>query len=201
MKHKHHSILNHYQNLLIQCYLRTQFQVLLIEQNKVEEAKAKLEKAIALEPDNTLLYVRLGTLYDQLMKKEAESADPDKAKLEEYQKKGLAAYKKTLELDPDNFIANFNYSSIINEKANFFFKQANEMSPSEYAKKGQALIDQGLEILVDAVPPMEKAYELEPEDEGVIFALRGFYYKLEDEAKLKEIDARIKELGLLDEGN
>ncbi|MEL7148411.1 MAG: hypothetical protein AAFO69_18700 [Bacteroidota bacterium] len=171
--------------------------MILFETKQVEKAMTKIEQAIKSDPDNPGLYIRQGLLYDQLIsaEKEAEKEDRDEEKIRQYQDAAAEAYQKTINIDPENFLANFNYAVIISQKANFYFNKANAMSLAEYRKNGEKVNNQGLEVLVDAVPSMEKAYELQPEDQDVLFALQSFYTKLDKKDKLEKISAEIERLG------
>ena len=177
--------------------------LILFETKQVDKAMTKIEEAIKTDPDNPGLYIRQGLLYDQLInaEKEGEKENWDLEKIKNYQDAAAEAYKKTINIDPDNFLAHFNYAVIVSQQANFYFNQANAMSLDEYRKSGEKVENQGLEILVDAIPSMEKAWELEPEDKDVLQALQSFYVKLQkagklgEAAKLEKVTSEIERLG------
>lgn len=171
---------------------------ILIATSKVDVALAKIDKAIASEPENAKLYLRRGLLYDQLASREMQNDPVDKEKLDELIDKAAEAYKKTIEFDDKSLTAYFNYSVIISNKANVYFKEVNLMSPSQYRKSGKVLEDKGVSYLKDAVPLMEKARELSPEDRDVLFALQSFYSRLKYEEKTKEVSDKLEELGYND---
>lgn len=171
---------------------------ILIATDKVDQALTSIDKAIEAEPENALLHLRKGLLYDQLVTAELDEEEVDNDKVKEYTDKAEEAYKKTLEYDPDNITAYFNYAVIYSNKANIYFKEANMMTPDEYRRKGADLNKKGKEILAKGVPLMEKARELEPDDRDVLYALQNFYSRLNYADKLKEVNAKLKELGYED---
>ena len=169
---------------------------ILIKNDQIDQAIAKLDQAIEKEPDNVKLYVRQGLLYDGIANDELKKEDDaDDAKVEKYQDLAEKAYQKALEIDENDLTANFNYAVIVSNKANQYFREYNLMTPSEELKRGAQVIKQGKDILTKAIPYMEKARELKPEDQDVLYALQSFYSRLNDKEKIKEINDRLTELG------
>lgn len=168
---------------------------IFIALKKVDEALEKIETAIAADPNNSRLYLRKGLLYDQLASKEMDNEEVDKEKVSGYVDEAGKAYDKTIELDDQNLTAYFNYAVIISNKARVYFNEVNLMSPKEYNKTGIAIEKKGLETLEKAVPLMEKARELSPEDKDVLQALENFYSTLKMNDKADEVSEKLKELG------
>ena len=111
-------------------------------------AIAKVNDVIKLEPNNEILFVFLGQIYD-IMGKPTESA---------------AQYDKAFKINPNNFevlkaigVNIFNQAVIVN-------KQANEV-PAEKQAEYDNLIKKRNEILERALTYLEKAYKINPDDE------------------------------------
>lgn len=135
---------------------------LYIATNKIDEAKAKMEEAIVKNPKNALLYYNLGTIYDK---------KGDEAKAKEY-------YNKSLEIDAENFDANFNLGAWYYNKAAKLINEVNKMTLQVYQKEGKKKEDEYTAILKESLPFMEKAYKLKPQDESVKKILRDLYKRL-----------------------
>lgn len=168
---------------------------IFIALKKVDEALGKIEKAIEADPENSKLYLRKGLLYDQLALNEMDQDEVDKEKVNGYVDEAGKAYKKTIELDDKNLTAYFNYAVIISNKARVYINEANMMNPQEFRKRGKALEQKGIDTLKEAIPLMEKARELSPDDRDVLVALESFYTSLKMNDKAQEVGKRIEELG------
>jgi len=169
---------------------------LLISMNKFNDAIVQLEQAIIAEPYNPILYLKKGLLYDQLADNELRKDSFDKALLNNFQSQAEAAYRRTIELDPGNESALFNYAIIYNNKAIKYFKEVALMSPAEYNSRGKVLEATGINLLNESTLLMEKAREINPEDADILFALESMYTKLNNQDKLAEIKKKIEWLGL-----
>ena len=149
---------------------------LYIQLNRTTELIEKLGDAIDLDPENDLLYFNRGTIYDQEGNIEKAEAD----------------YITALEINPNSFATNynigalyFNYGAKINGDAN------NTSADTKY----KALKKQATSYFDKALPYLETAFDLEPEDRNSIislkqlYALKGHYDKSNE---MKKILAELK---------
>lgn len=151
---------------------------LLITTDQAEEARKKLEDAIAAEPDNANLYYNLAFLNDQVGDKE----------------KAIEHYEKAVELDPNYFEANFNIAVVYYNQAADLIKKANEMDLKTYQKKGKAIEDEAREGFRKAMPYLEKASQLKPDDLTVLETLQTVYSQLKMNEKVVELSKQIQAL-------
>jgi Flp pilus assembly protein TadD len=121
---------------------------LLYQNRNYSKAAEKINEAIKLEPNNEILYVFLGQIYEQTNK-------PTEAEEQ---------YKKALQLNPNNYevvkiigINLYNQAVKIN-------KDANEI-PAEKQAEYDAMIKKRNEVLEKAFPYLEKAKQIKPDDE------------------------------------
>ena len=122
---------------------------LLLKQDKTAEAKAELQKAIDAEPKNPDLYFNLGYLNEELGDQQA----------------AIDAYKKALEVDPTHKNSAFNLAVLHYNKAADTVKEANNVGLSKAeAKKGQELRKQATQYFKDALPYVENALKLHPDN-------------------------------------
>lgn len=145
---------------------------MLIQLDRIDDAKTNLEKAIEAEPDNPNLYFTLASMYEQLEDEEA----------------ALNAYRNALKVDPNHFESNFNMGVMMIDRASEVIKQRNDLGVSKAdLKKASALdpiIDQKLK---DALPQWEKVYEVRPTEKSAIETLRYIYTMLKMNKKADEM--------------
>ncbi len=150
---------------LIQYYLST-------KQN--DAALNYLNTAIEKDPENASFFYARGVLN--------ESVDKDKA---------IENYKKAIEIDPQFFNALYNVGVIYYNKGVEQQNKANELSDYKKfeSKKKEAEVFWEL-----ALPYMEKAIELQPDNPDVLESLKGLYYRFDKMDKYNEIKAKIEAL-------
>lgn len=133
-----------------------------------------LDKAIQDDPKNASLYHAKGTLYDKL-------GDFDKA---------IETYQKAIDNDPNFSDPYFNIGAIYYNKAIKFLEEANKV-PAKELEKYDGLIAKANVEFKKALPFMEKASELKPDDKFTLESLKNIYfrYRRESEDMQKKFDA------------
>lgn len=141
-----------------------------IEAQDFDKAKATIEEALSLDPQNGELYDVMGIIYDS-------QKDNEKA---------MECYKKAIELNPEFARAQYNYGRKICEKAYAISDASSTLTQAEYMKVRD---EQIFPLFRDAVVYLEKAYELDPDNQrDALRYLRNVYYNLGDETNLKRIE-------------
>ncbi len=152
---------------------------LLIELEKIEEAKTGLEEAVVREPDNKTFHFYLGYVNSKL-------EDWDDAKKN---------FEIALKLDPSYFDAQYYLAQVYLIDAGKVADQMKNLGISAADKKKQQDLDK---ILVakykEALPHWEKAEKLRPNDLDVLDRLRTIYYYLGDDANERRVGAKLKSL-------
>jgi tetratricopeptide (TPR) repeat protein len=139
-------------------------------------ALEKINKAIAADPGNANLYAVRAGVYDAQKKTDLAQAD----------------YKKSIELDPNNFDSQFNMGIYnFNQAANLYTK-ASKMDLKTYQLKGKPLENQGKKYFEASVPYFEKALELQPNDPSTLNALQKVYFRLGRNADSEKMAARLQ---------
>lgn len=142
-----------------------------INHNQYDEAQALIESAIAGNPNSADLYNLMGFICEQ--KKDDEQA--------------FANYKKATELDPNFAPAQFNAGACIVRKAAVVREKVNKLTGAEYQN---AINNELMPLYREALPYIEKAYELDNTDMSAKRVLSNLYYQLGDEAKLNALEGR-----------
>ena len=158
---------------------------ILITLDKADEAIQRIQNTIEREPDNASLYLRLASLYDNIGIESQTNGETEKAK--EAYEKAQANYEKTLELEPNNFVANFNLGVIWVNNAKEFYDKVNTMDLKTYQKEGAKVAAEGDRLLNKSVPYLEAAHAEKPEDCDVLNALQQVYTQLKKTDKAEEV--------------
>lgn len=142
-----------------------------IANDQINEALAYLDKVIAANPRAEYYKVK-GRLYEEIAN-EAEA---------------MACFEKALELNPK-------MADVWSEMGRIYYNKAYEESldinkikdDNAYKKAREERI---FPLYRKALPYYEKAYELDPTNADCIFALKGIYYTLGMEDKLKSLEGK-----------
>lgn len=165
-------------------------QALIIEELNIylvggqfELAKENLMLAAEQDPTNEILWFSLGSVYDNLgMQDEA-----------------IEAYSKSLAIKPDYFDANYNLGALYFNHAVQMVNEANEMwkprMSKEEAAKQKELEEGGKAMFSTALPNLEAALAVEPNDRETLRSLRDIYARVGMDEELLKVTATLKSLG------
>ena len=118
-----------------------------------------LDAAIKMKPDDANLYRAKGTLYEKLNQ-------PEKAE---------EMYRKTLSLDPNDFVSQYNLGNIQLNKVIEAHKKVNEITDTE---EYNAAFEDIMNQYESVVPYFERANELKPDDKNTLTTLKELYFRL-----------------------
>jgi tetratricopeptide (TPR) repeat protein len=145
--------------------------------NKVDDAMKYLNLAIKQDPENASFYFARGSLYDKI-------SQPDSA---------TVAYEKAIELKPDYFDAYYNLGAIYYNQGVKQVEIANSI-PSNQPDKYEAEKNKADGCFKQAIPYMEKASEVNPEDTFSLESLKTLYYRLKMMDKFDEVNKKLEDL-------
>lgn len=183
--------------------------LILVEKGKVEEAKAAVAEARLANPDDTNLILTEADLYlkvkdfdtytklvNQALENNPNNVDlvynlgviaANANKIEEAEK----YYKKALQINPNYYNANFNLAELMLRADEKFVTEMNKLGTSEKDNKRYAVLKADREKNFSALLPyLEKAYELQPENEAAKRTLMSVYNALEMTDKYKALKAK-----------
>ncbi len=146
---------------------------LYIKLNRTDELIDKLSDAIELDDMNDLLFFNRATVYDQ------------KGMLDE----AIIDYKKSIELNPDNFNSNYNLGALFFNRGVELRNEANNSSSDKLYNKLKKESDVFFD---DALPFLETSLSLDPNDKNTLLSLKQLYYLKGYYKKSKEMDGLIK---------
>ncbi|MCD4769949.1 MAG: tetratricopeptide repeat protein [Bacteroidales bacterium] len=103
----------------------------------------------------------------------------------------IIALKKSIEIKPDFFNTQYNIGVCYYNKASNMFNEANDiMDNAEYKEA----TDKAYKVFGDAIPYMETAHDLNPDDLETLISLKELYYRLKMTEKYDVVVAKINEL-------
>jgi tetratricopeptide (TPR) repeat protein len=145
---------------------------LYIKSNKPDEAQKYIKVAKEADPTNSTLYFAAGIMY-------LNQSRYDEA---------IEELTKSIELNPDVYDAQYGLGAAYINKASDMFVKANEIMD---VKKYSAAIDEANAVYAKALPYMEKANEINPEDVYALRSLQELYYRLKQTDKYNAIKAKL----------
>ena len=148
---------------------------LYIKLGRTSELIEKLGEAIELDSENDLLYFNRGTIYDQ-------QGDFENAKND---------YNKSLEINPDAFGSNYNLGALYFNTGIELNNKANSTSDNSVYK---SLKDKAKKFFKQALPYLQKAYEIDEEDKNTLLSLKQLYYMNGDYKKSEEMKQKLADL-------
>ena len=123
-----------------------------------------VNEAIQNDPKNPELYAGLGRVYDKL-------GQPDKS---------IEAFKQALALAPDDFATNYNIGLMLIKRGDEANNALNDkmFTSSESLKAEEAAVNA---MYAEALAPLEKAHELQPDDITTVELLKNLYFRFRDD--------------------
>ena len=145
-----------------------------------DKAQENLILAAEQDPTNEILWFSLGSVQDEL----GETAA------------AIENYRKALEIAPDHFDSNYNLGALFYNEAVVLINEANDIWARTAAeKKKVAELKEQYEVLLnEAKPYLEKAHEVDPNDQSTMVSLREIYVRKNIMDKAQEMGDKIKAL-------
>jgi tetratricopeptide (TPR) repeat protein len=146
---------------------------LYIKSNKQDEALKYIKVAKEADPTNATLYFAAGIMY--LNQSKYDDA--------------IAELSKSIELNPEVYDAQYGLGAAYINKASDMFVKANEIMD---VKKYSTAIDEANAVYAKALPYMEKANQINPEDVYALRSLQELYYRLKQTDKYNTVKAKLE---------
>jgi tetratricopeptide (TPR) repeat protein len=140
-----------------------------------DEGMRFLTLAQEKESGNPSIYFAKGTLFERMGEKE----------------KAMEAYKESLEVDPEFFNSWFNIGALHFNNAVEMFDIANTKEDLAEYNAAKAAAD---EELKKAIEPLEKAYQLNPDEQDTLETLKTIYYRLQMTDELERVQELLNNL-------
>ncbi len=145
-----------------------------------DEALDYLAIAKEDDPENISFYFAEGTLYDRMSRFEDAKR----------------SYEYCLELDSNYFNAYYNLGVLYYNNAVKLYEEANTINDIREYEQAKSFAD---DEIAKALPYIEKAHEIDPEDIETMRTLKTLYYRVKLDDKYEEIVKALEERGEVDE--
>jgi tetratricopeptide (TPR) repeat protein len=172
---------------------------MFLARGKQAEALTNLKTSIEKDPKNAVLYLVTGNIYDNMAnpKDKATGKDLDKPKeFDEYFKTAETNYLKAIELSAENkdlqYNSLYNLGAMYNNYGGYLQNKKVEGKITDLQKLQKEQDAKSQEFYKKAIPYLEKALGLKPDDKATMVALRKLYLMTGDEVKGKEMNEKIK---------
>lgn len=156
-----------------------------LEQGNMDKAEKFFNAAVEADPENTLLYTSMGSIYlsnGDRMADELKTMSPTdenyatvSAKTEEMYDKAEHNLKKALEVDPNYADAAYNLGVLYLGKGEKLTLLANQMDLND--SRYNSTIKESEEMYKKAIGPLEIYIEQDPENAGVLQVLSQVHHK------------------------
>jgi tetratricopeptide (TPR) repeat protein len=184
--------------------------LILVQSGKKQEAITAIQQARATTPDDTSLMMTEANLYYELKDipnyqrviKEAIDKNPNDAEL--YFNLGVTNstskntaeaekyFKKAIELKPDYTDAYINMSELkLRDDEKYYNEMAKLGTSAADTKKYEVIKVNRSKMFMDAIPYLEKAFELDSKNEAVAKTLLTVYKAMEMTAKVNALKAKM----------
>ncbi|GAB4384490.1 MAG: hypothetical protein Kow0075_16510 [Salibacteraceae bacterium] len=157
-----------------------------IEEGEYDKALENLNVAIEKDPTKPALYFARATL---LNSKLGEMEDVESEEARNIYKRAEMDYLKAIELKPDYFDALYNLGALYYNRGAEMLNSAASISDDAAYKKAKTA---GEEQLKAALPYLEKAHELRPDDVSTMTSLKELYARTNQLEKYNEMNEKLK---------
>ncbi|MCU0360201.1 MAG: hypothetical protein MUF75_05695 [Bacteroidia bacterium] len=171
---------------------------LFLVTNRQEEALRNLIQAFDKNPNNGMYCFMIGTAYDNLANPKDKSSGKDLPKPIDFEtlfKSAETYYIKAIPLNANDkeflFNSKFNLGALYNNYAIYIENKGIEKL-TDLSKLQKENAAKSQEYYKKAIPYLEQALDLKPEDKDCMKALRQLYYKTDNTKMAKEMDDRLK---------
>lgn len=147
-----------------------------------DEAYDYIQIAKEKFPENHIYWYAEGLVFQQKFEK-ADDPDP------EWAEKAKEAFTESIRLNDEFFNSQYNMGVLIFNEAVKMHTDANDIVDQEEYNKA---IEKVNERFKKALPYMERAHEIMPEDIGTMETLKTLYYRLGMMEKMEEMEAKLK---------
>ena len=146
------------------------------EENLIKDAKEKIKKT----PNEPLHYYNLAIIYQRYHRFD----------------EAIENYKKCIQYDPSNFDAYFYIGGIYYNLGANYLKELNELTFTEFQKKGHETEKKAKKEFENALPYFEKLNILSPDNENILKPLYYIYKNLKYEDKMTSIKDKLLAMGV-----
>ncbi len=149
------------------------------------KAETLVENYLSTHTADVEVMLVAGTIYEKLFQQ-------DTARAEKYFLKRKSTYLNILKIAPDNAVANYNLGITLYNQAVSIINTTDVYSMDIVAF--DHVLGSCTALFKEALPYLQKAYKLAPDNLNTLKALEGIYYNLNDQEQIVWVKDKIKTL-------
>ena len=153
-----------------------------------EKAQLALENAIESNPTNKILHFNIGVTYDNISKKYHDENKHEVAF--QFMSKAISGYENAIKLDSTYVDAYYNLGALYYNQSSITKSVAGDYSGDKYDTE----MKKGDDMLIKAIPLLERVLSLSPSDKSTLNVLKGLYFRLEDMENHSRIKKQLESL-------
>ena len=157
--------------------------------NNTDKALKNLKEAMAKDSTNYSVAFALVTIYDNLSNDTLQKP----AFRQQAFDNAIASYKHSIKLNPEYFEGSYNLGALYVNKAASINEQAAKL-PLDATAEYDKLMKEANNYLALALPYLEKAIALQPNDANTLYTLKQIYTRTNQPEKVKEVQHKIANL-------
>lgn len=135
-----------------------------------------LKELVVQDPENYSIFFVLGTIYGDETNKEMYSLEV-----------ASGYYEEAIKLNPEYYDAIYNLGALYINESNKLQIIANDL-PLTATKEYEKITEEANVIIRKALPHLEKAFELQPENQETVQVLKSIYARFKMDDKLKKMN-------------
>jgi tetratricopeptide (TPR) repeat protein len=151
-----------------------------------DKALSNLDVAIQNDPSNSSLFFARGNILDH--QQASMLADGNREEAIPVYEKALVDYKKALELKPDFFDAAYSLGALYYNRGADMINEANMITDDNKYKLAK---EDSEEVLKTALPYLEKAHEIKPDDVSTMTSLKELYARTNQMEKYEVMNKKL----------
>jgi tetratricopeptide (TPR) repeat protein len=157
--------------------------------NNTNKALKNLKVALAEDSTNYSVAFAMGTIYDNLSNDTAQKPEFRKESFDN----AAAAYKNSIRLNPEYFEGSYNLGALYVNKAASLNESAAKL-PLDATAEYDKMMKEANNYLEMALPYLEKAIEMQPNDANTLYTLKQIYTRTNKPDKVKAVQEKLNNL-------
>ncbi|MEI7498844.1 MAG: hypothetical protein WCK84_00240 [Bacteroidota bacterium] len=154
--------------------------------NNTPKALSNLKVAMAKDSTNSSVAFAMGTIYDNISNDTTKTV----AQRKEAFDNAVVAYTNAIRLNAEYFEGNYNLGALFVNKAASINDEANKL-PLDATAHYDKLKKEADLYLEKALPYLEKATDLQPDDVNTLYSLKQIYARTNKTDKMKQVQEKI----------
>ena len=158
-----------------------------LAKGQTDKAQKNLMKAVEKDPKNPNLYFAIGTNYDKIYN---DTSKTIQERMNAFAQSEIS-YKKSIEFKPDYFDPNYNLGALYYNESVRIIENADKIQDDKKFQDEKVKYEA---LWKKALPYLEKAYQIQPNDPNTLISLKAIYSRTSQKEKYDEVTKKLNEI-------